>query len=195
MKSNRRSTFIVLVFLVFLFGIDAAYSRSVVLSKEPLPTPPYDAKDKPDPFLSYLIKAQKSLSRLEEEKQRRLEKEREKERNRKLAAAEKLKALREPHTELQKLDISQLTLTAIIKGKDRAWAMVRDKAGRGYILKKGTFIGKNGGVVDKVVWEVKKALFGKRYVRKVIIKEPYLYKEQYIKHKSVEMEMAEKEYK
>jgi hypothetical protein len=185
MKSHLRTTFIALVLFVFLFGIKPAYPRTGAVPGEPLP----------DPFLSYLIKAQKTLSRLEEEKQHRLEKEREKERNKKLAAAEKLKALREPHTELQKLDISQLTLTAIISGKDRAWAMVRDKAGRGYILKQGTFIGKNGGKVDKVVWEVKKALFGKRYVRKVIIKEPYLYKEQYIKHKSIEMEMAEKEYK
>ena len=185
MKSNRPPFIIALVFFVFFIGSVLCPPRAEAVSKEPLP----------DPFLSYLIKAQKNLSKLEAEKQRRLKMEQEKERKRKLAAAEKLKALREAHTELQKLELSQLTLTAIIRGKDNAWAMVRDKAGRGYILKKGTFIGKKGGVVDEVIWEVKKAAFGRRYVRKVVIKEPYLFKEQYIKYKSVEMEMAEREYK
>ncbi len=185
MKSNRPPTIIALVLCVFLFGIEPAPLGAGALPKEPLP----------DPFLSYLIKAQKNLSKLEEEKQRRLKMEQVKEKKRKLAAAEKLKALRKAHTELQKLDLSQLTLTAIIRGKDNAWAMVRDRAGRGYILKKGTFIGKKGGVVDEVIWEVKKSAFGRRYVRKVVIKEPYLYKEQYIKYKSVDMEMAEREYK
>ncbi len=195
MRTNRRTTFVGLLLFVFLFGVEPAHIRCGAASRTPLPPPPYDPKDKPDPFLSYLVKAQKALSRLEAEKQRKLEEEQERARKRKLAAAEKLKALRRARTDLQKLDLSQLTLTAIIKAKDRAWAMVRDKAGRGYILKKGTLIGKNGGVVDQVVWQAEKSLFGKRYVRKVIIKEPYLYKEEYIRYKSIEMEMAEKEYK
>lgn len=154
----------------------------------------YTPKKKTDPFLSYLIKTQRSLNELEEARKQKLAREREQKRRLKLAAEEKLRSLREPKTDLQRLDLSQLTLTAIIKAKDQAWAMVRDQKGTGYVLKKGTHIGKKGGVVDKIVLEARKTPFGKEYSRKVIIKEPYLYKEIYIRYKPVEMEMVDLDY-
>ena len=62
----------------------------------------------------------------------------------KAAATEKLRRMREPRTELQKLELAQLTLTAIIRDGNKSWAMVRDESGMGYILKKGTAIGTMG---------------------------------------------------
>jgi len=100
-----------------------------------------------------------------------------------------LKKLREPKTELQRIKISKLTLTAIIKGKGKIWAMVSDSKGKGYMLKKGTYIGTNGGVVDKLVCEEQKTHFGIKSERKVIIKEPYLSSENKIENKIVEMKM------
>jgi len=71
-----------------------------------------------------------------------------------------------PLTPLQKYDISQLKLVAIISSPDGNIALVEDVAGKGYFLKKGTWIGKNDGKVtrilkDKViVEEVYQDIFG-----------------------------------
>ncbi len=190
MKSRCQTIFTALILIVFmpgvfLLGVQPVNSQAQTQLKEPLP----------DPFLSYFIKAQKSLNKQEAEKRRRQKLALDREKQRQLTAAKRLEALREPYTDLQKLELAQLTLTAIVSTTGKAWAMVRDKMGRGYILKKGTFIGTNGGVVKEIVWKVKKDLFGKQYVRKVLIKEPYLSKDQYIKYKTIEMKMAEMEYK
>jgi hypothetical protein len=127
-------------------------------------------------------------------KRERVLRDLEKERRRKLTALEKLKSLKEARTALQKLDLSQLKITAIVKGKDRSWAMVKDSKGMGYVLKKGTYIGTNGGVVDQIVRETKKTQFGRVVTRKVIIKEPYLTKEGKIDYKLVEMKMPSTSY-
>lgn len=206
MKSSCQTIFnalILLVFMpgVFLLGVQPVNSQP---QDQPRDQPQAQPRDQaqtqlkeplPDPFLSYFIKAQKSLNKQEAEKSRRQKLALNREKQRQLTAAKRLEALREPHTDLQKLELAQLTLTAIVSTTGKAWAMVRDKMGRGYILKKGTFIGTNGGVVKDIVWKVKKALFGRQYVRKVLIKEPYLSKDQYIKYKTIEMKMAEMEYK
>lgn len=206
MKSSCQTIFnalILLVFMpgVFLLGVQPVNSQP---QDQPRDQPQAQPRDQaqtqlkeplPDPFLSYFIKAQKSLNKQEAEKSRRQKLALDREKQRQLTAAKRLEALREPHTDLQKLELAQLTLTAIVSTTGKAWAMVRDKMGRGYILKKGTYIGTNGGVVKDIVWKVKKALFGRQYVRKVLIKEPYLSKDQYIKYKTIEMKMAEMEYK
>lgn len=54
-----------------------------------------------------------------------------------------------PLTPLQKYDLRELKLTAIIHGKEPV-AMVEDSAGFGYILKHGMLIGKNEGVVKGI---------------------------------------------
>jgi len=145
---------------------------------------PFDPDMIPDPFLSYLVKrGQQATAKAEADKERRLAEE-EKLKKQKQAAADKLKELLVARTELQKLSLSQLTLTAIVQAEGMAWAMVRDPKGRGFVLKKGTRIGTNGGVVDRVA----------RNEKKVIIKEPYLEKELYIKYKNVEMKLPDQVY-
>lgn len=58
---------------------------------------------------------------------------------------------RVPLTPLQKYDISQLKLVAIISTPEGSIAMVEDATGKGYFLKKGTEIGKNDGKVTKIL--------------------------------------------
>ncbi|MCP4668766.1 MAG: pilus assembly protein PilP [Deltaproteobacteria bacterium] len=171
------------------FTAGAAYGRPQVVYKEARPKKDltktiekkkketYDRGDRLDPFASYLEKGEKVLQDLE------------KARKEKLSALERLKALQEARTVLQKLDLAQLKITAIIKGKGGAWAMVKDSTGTGYVVKKGTYIGTKGGVVEKIVRESKKTQFGKTVIRKLIIKEPYLNEEGAIDYKLVEMEM------
>ncbi len=194
-----------LVALILLLWPLTPYSGSPVVYKEARPKKDlrkgleesrrnYSLEDKTDPFLSYLVKSQQALDDLEEARKKKLAEEQEDMKRRKLAAAARLKALMEPKTELQKLDIPQLTLTAIIKGKDRSWALVRDMKGTGYILKKGTPIGKKGGVVEDIVLEARKTAFGKAYTRKVIIQEPYLYQEVDIRYRPIEMEMVDRDF-
>jgi type IV pilus assembly protein PilP len=64
-------------------------------------------------------------------------------------------------TPLQKFDISQLKLVAIITAPGGNIALVEDVTGKGYFLKKGTWIGKNDGKVTKILKD------------KVIIEEVY----------------------
>lgn len=77
-------------------------------------------------------------------------------------------------TPLQKYDISQLKLVAIITiPKGNNVALVEDSAGKGYFLKKGTVIGKNDGKVksilkDKVIiQEVYQDIFGQTKVNEI----------------------------
>ena len=69
-------------------------------------------------------------------------------------------------TPLQKFDISQLKLVAIITTSEGNIALVEDVTGKGYFLKKGTWIGKNDGKVIKIlkdaviIQEVYQDIFG-----------------------------------
>jgi type IV pilus assembly protein PilP len=66
-----------------------------------------------------------------------------------------------PKTYLETLDLSQLELIAIISGPKGNYAMVRDSKGLGHVVMRGTAIGTNGGVVDKITQ------------KEVVIKEEY----------------------
>ncbi len=66
-----------------------------------------------------------------------------------------------PLTPLQKFDVSQLKLVAIISTPEGSMALVEDATGKGYFLKKGTLVGKNDGKVTKILKD------------KVIIEEVY----------------------
>jgi Tfp pilus assembly protein PilP len=145
---------------------------------------PFDPDSIPDPFLSYLVKRGQQATAMAEAEKRRLAEVEEGLRRQKEEAAAKLKDLLLARTELQKLSLSQLTLTAIVQGQGMEWAMVRDPKGRGFVLKKGTRIGTNGGVVYRIA----------RNEKKVIIKEPYLENELYIKFKDVEMKLPDQVY-
>ncbi len=55
-----------------------------------------------------------------------------------------------PETPLQKYEIDQFRLVAIIWGIDDPVAMVEDPEGMGHFLRKGTLIGKNWGKVVRI---------------------------------------------
>jgi Tfp pilus assembly protein PilP len=56
-----------------------------------------------------------------------------------------------PITPLQKYDLSQLKLVAIMVGKGDGKAMVEDAEGKGYIVEKGIYVGRNFGKVKAVL--------------------------------------------
>lgn len=80
-----------------------------------------------------------------------------------------------PLTPLQKYDISQLKLVAIISAPEGNVALVEDGTQKGYFLKKGTWIGKNDGKVTKVlkdrviVEEVYQDIFGQTKTNEITI--------------------------
>jgi len=81
----------------------------------------YNASGKPDPFKPFL-----QLSPLRE-------------------------ARSLPLTPLQKYDISQLKLVAVLSAPEGKIALVEDATGKGYFIQKGTWIGKNDGKVTKIL--------------------------------------------
>ena len=158
--------------------------KDLKAEKDTLPSP-INLKNLPDPFLSYLVRQVRNEAALREKNrldaENKLKQEQQKLAKMKAAAAEELRRMREPRTELQKLNLAQLTLTAIIQDGSKSWAMVRDEKGMGYILKKGTAIGTMGGRVAKISGVQKK----------VIINEPYLEKELHIKYKPKVIELPD----
>ena len=74
---------------------------------------------------------------------------------------------RVPRTPLEKIDLSQLTLTAIFRNQKRTMAMVEESTGKGHLVKKGTYIGLDGGRVTEVskdrilITEVSEDVMGK----------------------------------
>jgi len=159
-------------------------AKELEATKNALP-PPVDLKNLPDPFVSYLVRQVRNEAEFKEkEALAALKKQREAQETlarKKAAAAEQLRRLREPRTELQRLNLAQLTLTAIIHDGSKAWAMVRDEKGMGYILKKGTAIGTMGGRVAKISGAQKK----------VVINEPYLEEELHLKYKTQVIELPD----
>ena len=79
------------------------------------------------------------------------------------AAKEEEKKPERELTPLEKLDLSQLQLVAIVgsAGEGEDFAMVQEASGKGYIVQKGTYIGTNSGIVTRI---------GKE---KIIIEESY----------------------
>jgi type IV pilus assembly protein PilP len=53
-------------------------------------------------------------------------------------------------TELEKIDIGQLTLEGIIQAQTGNRAIVTDASGKGYVVKEGTYVGLNSGTVEKI---------------------------------------------
>ena len=84
----------------------------------------YDPTNKVDPFKSFIVV------------RKEIEEEKEKE---------------EPRTYLETLDLSQLTLTAIVLSKKNKWALVQDSKGEGHVINIGTAIGSKRGQVVKIL--------------------------------------------
>ena len=68
----------------------------------------------------------------------------------KAAAAEKKRRQR-PLTPLEKLDLSQLRLVGIIRAPTGNKALVQEASGKGYIIIKGTRLGRNSGQVVQIL--------------------------------------------
>ncbi len=111
----------------------------------------YDPANKVDPFKSFIV-----VRRELEEKERR------------------------PKTYLETLEISQLTLSAIVLTDKGNWALVRDSKGDGHTIKVGTPIGRRGGrvikILDKevVVRESYKDIRGRKTIRDISMRLPSL---------------------
>ena len=110
----------------------------------------YDPTDKVDPFKSFIVIKQE----LEE------------------------KEKGEPKTYLETLDISQLTVSAIVLSDKGSWALVRDSKGEGHVIRAGTPIGDHRGQVTKilekevVVREYYSDIRGREIVRDISMKLP-----------------------
>ena len=79
-----------------------------------------------------------------------------------------------PKTDLEKYDIDQLKLVAIITGIAEPVAMVETGDGMGYVVRRGTLIGKNRGRVTRItrnamiISEVYRDFTGKRIVNPIV---------------------------
>ena len=58
---------------------------------------------------------------------------------------------RKPLTPLERINLSQLTLVGIIQAPSGSRALVQESSGKGYIVKKGTYIGTNSGKVVQIL--------------------------------------------
>lgn len=93
--------------------------------------------------------------------------------------AKKEKENEKPRTYLETLELSQLTVSIIVIGQNNRWAMVKDNKGDGHVIKEGTPIGINRGVVYKIKpgeviirEEVRDSLTGKKVPKDVVKKTP-----------------------
>jgi len=113
----------------------------------------YDAKDKIDPF-EPLFKEKPVIFKKKKNKKRI------------------------PQTPLERIDLSQLKLVGIIMASSGNRALVEESSGKGYVIKKGTYIGVNSGKVvnikkEKIVVEEEfEDVFGKTKLRQREIKLP-----------------------
>jgi type IV pilus assembly protein PilP len=82
----------------------------------------YDPTGRTDPFKSFIAIQEEKL---EEEKKK-------------------------PKTYLETLELSQLDLVVIVIGPKGKWAMVKDSKDVGHVIKEGTLVGTNGGVVHQI---------------------------------------------
>jgi type IV pilus assembly protein PilP len=57
---------------------------------------------------------------------------------------------RVPQTPLEKISLNQLKLVAIIRTSSGNRALVEDNTGKGFIIKNGTYIGLNSGIVTQI---------------------------------------------
>ena len=67
------------------------------------------------------------------------------------AAKKKKVKKRIPRTPLEKMDISQIKLVAVIRSPDGNMALVEEASGKGYIVSIGTYVGLNGGRVTRIL--------------------------------------------
>ena len=83
---------------------------------------------------------------------------------------------RKPLTPLEKINLSQLSLVGIIRAPSGNRALVQEASGKGYIVKKGTYIGTQSGKIEQIledriiVEELGENIYGKETVIKKTLK-------------------------
>ena len=70
--------------------------------------------------------------------------------------------IRPPQTPLERYDVAQLKLTAILMAPGKTRALVEESSGKGYVINEGTYIGNKGGQVSKILKD------------RIVIEEKYL---------------------
>jgi type IV pilus assembly protein PilP len=73
-----------------------------------------------------------------------------KEKQEELPAGKKARKRRTPRTPLERVALSQLKLSAIMRTAKGNSAIVEDATGKGYVIRKGTYIGLNSGQVIEI---------------------------------------------
>jgi len=68
-----------------------------------------------------------------------------------LAVGNKKIKQRKPLTPLERVNLSQLTLVGIIEAPSGNRALVQETSGKGYVVKKGTYIGTNSGKIVQIL--------------------------------------------
>ena len=117
--------------------------------------PRYNPKGKVDPF-EPLFKQQTVVAKTSKKKRKK----------------------RVPRTPLERIDLSQLKLVAIVLAESGNRAMVEESSGKGYIIAKGTYIGTNAGKVTQIqkhrviVAEEVEDVMGNVSIRKTELKLP-----------------------
>ncbi|HCY85479.1 MAG TPA: hypothetical protein DHV36_10130 [Desulfobacteraceae bacterium] len=86
---------------------------------------PYDFKGRIDPFIPLLSEPDETSKEKEEKPARLL-------------------------TPLEKMELSQIKLVAVIQMQGRSIAMVEEASGKGYEVRLGTYMGRNGGQVTAI---------------------------------------------
>lgn len=90
----------------------------------------YDSTGKPDPFVPLITEIEPPSRKRPEQKK-----------------------INVPLTPLQKYDLDELKLVAIVKSGDQLSALFEDMSEFGYIVNENTLIGKNGGVIKKITYD------------------------------------------
>ena len=67
-----------------------------------------------------------------------------------IASKKSKRKRRTPRTPLERIDLSQLKLVAIVLASSGNRALVEESSGKGYVVKKGTYMGTNSGKVVKI---------------------------------------------
>jgi len=129
-------------------GVIPAKPMVSVIETEPGETSPdrekdYTHKEKTDPFVP-LFKAEKPPAKTALEKRGKEAGEVKK------GKGKKERKKRIPRTPLEKVDLSQLKLVAILRSESGNRALMQDASGKGYVVKKGTYIGIHGGKVAEI---------------------------------------------
>jgi Tfp pilus assembly protein PilP len=132
----------------------------------------YNRASKRDPFRSLILGKKEEIKK--EEERKKIEEARESERFKK--ELEKI-----PLTPLQQFELASLKVVAIIWGEVGKYALLEAPDGKGYTIKKGTYVGKSRGVVKNLTADT------------IIVEEKYQDVDKKIKTRTIELKLKKEE--